>query len=34
LAMLVAEESDGVHLDPPQQHKLALAVKEVVEPLL
>ena len=36
LAMLVAEASDidGVHLDPPQQRKLALAVKEVVEPLL
>lgn len=33
---LVAEASDidGVHLDPPQQRKLALAVKEVVEPLL
>ncbi len=29
-----ASDIDGVHLDPPQQRKLALAVKEVVEPLL
>jgi len=34
LVMLVAEESDGVHLDRPRQRKLALAVREVIEPLL
>jgi lysophospholipase L1-like esterase len=32
--MAEANDIDGVHLDPPQQRKLALAVKEVVEPLL
>jgi lysophospholipase L1-like esterase len=25
---------DGVHLDPPEQHKLAMAVKDIVAPLL
>ena len=36
LARPVAEVSDidGVHLDPPQHRKLALAAKEVIEPLL
>lgn len=29
-----ASAVDGVHLDPPEQRKLALAVKDVVEPLL
>ncbi len=29
-----ASAADGVHLDPPEQRKLALAVKEIVEPLL
>jgi lysophospholipase L1-like esterase len=29
-----ASAVDGVHLDPPEQHKLALAVKAIVEPLL
>ena len=29
-----ASAIDGVHLDPPEQRKLALAVKAIVEPLL
>ena len=29
-----ASAVDGVHLDPPEQRKLALAVKAIVEPLL
>lgn len=29
-----ASDTDGVHLDPAAQRKLALAVKEIVEPLL
>jgi lysophospholipase L1-like esterase len=33
-AVVQASAVDGVHLDPPEQRKLALAVKEIVEPLL
>lgn len=29
-----ASKIDGVHLDPPEQRKLALAIKDVVEPML
>jgi len=33
-AVVQASAVDGVHLDPPDQRKLALAVKDIVEPLL
>jgi lysophospholipase L1-like esterase len=33
-AVVQASVVDGVHLDPPEQRKLGLAVKEIVEPLL
>jgi len=29
-----ASKIDGVHLDPPEQRKLAFAIKDVVEPML
>jgi lysophospholipase L1-like esterase len=29
-----ASKTDGVHLDPPEQRKLALALKDIVEPML
>jgi len=33
-AAVQASATDGVHLDPQEQRKLALAVKDIVEPLL
>ena len=33
-AAVQASAVDGVHLDPEGQRKLALAVKEIVDPLL
>ena len=32
--LVQASAVDGVHLDPPEQRKLALAVKDIVDPLL
>ena len=32
--MVEASKTDGVHLDPPEQRKLALALKDIVEPML
>jgi lysophospholipase L1-like esterase len=32
--LVEASKTDGVHLDPPEQRKLALALKDIVEPML